>query len=67
MDAVNPLYIARNYLTDAALVAAGAGDMAPLTVLLDAVSRPFERRAGLEPFERGAPAGSPRFVTYCGT
>ena len=67
MDAVNPLYIARNHLTDAALAAAGADDMAPLTALLDAVSRPFERRGGLEQFERGAPAGSPRFVTYCGT
>ncbi|WP_309753021.1 protein adenylyltransferase SelO family protein [Novosphingobium sp.] len=67
MDAANPLYVARNHLTDAALAAAGAGDLVPLEALLDAVSRPFARRDGLEQFERGAPTGSPRFVTYCGT
>lgn len=67
MEAANPLYIARNHLTDAALEAARTGDLEPFTALLDVLSRPFERRPGLERFEHGAPKGSPRFVTYCGT
>ena len=67
MQAANPLYVPRNHLTDAALAAAEAGDMAPFLALLDAVSRPYDLRPGLEQFERGAPAGAAAFVTYCGT
>lgn len=67
MEAVNPVYVPRNHLTDAALEAARSGDLDQFSVLLAAVSQPFERRAGLEQFEHGAPDGSPRFVTYCGT
>ena len=67
MDAVNPLYIPRNHLTDAALGAAEAGDLAPFEELLGAVTRPYEARAGLERFAHGAPAGTPPHVTYCGT
>lgn len=66
MDAVNPLYIPRNHLTDAALKAAEGGDFAPFSELLDVVTQPFVRREGLERFEHGAPAGTPH-VTYCGT
>lgn len=67
MDAVNPLYIPRNHLTDAALKAAEGGDFAPFSELLDVVTQPFVRRARLERFEHGAPAGTPPHVTYCGT
>lgn len=67
MDAVNPLYIPRNHLTDAALEAARTGDMAQFDALLAVVAQPFVRRDGLTQFEHGAPEGSPRFVTYCGT
>ena len=67
MQAANPLYVPRNHLTDAALAAAEAGDMAPFLALLDAVSRPYDLRPGLKQFERGAPAGAAAFVTYCGT
>ncbi|MFN3516593.1 MAG: protein adenylyltransferase SelO [Novosphingobium sp.] len=67
MDAVNPLYIARNHLTDAALAEAEAGNMAPLEELLALVRQPFIRRAGMERYEHGAPAGAPAHVTYCGT
>lgn len=67
MNLVNPLYIARNHLTDAALGAAEAGDPAPFLTLLEAVSRPFEERSGLDHLANGAPAGSPRHVTFCGT
>ena len=67
MQAANPVYVPRNHLTDAALAAAEAGDRAPFLALLDAVSRPYDLRPGLEQFERGAPAGAAAFVTYCGT
>lgn len=67
MDAVNPLYIPRNHLTDAALESARTGDMAQFEALLAAVTQPFARRDGLSQFEHGAPEGSPRFVTFCGT
>ncbi|MCC6926496.1 protein adenylyltransferase SelO [Novosphingobium sp.] len=67
MDAENPLYIPRNHLTDAALTEAEAGDLAPFLALLDAVTHPFEPREGLDRYTHGAPQGSPRHVTYCGT
>lgn len=67
MDAVNPLYIPRNHLTDAALAEAEAGNMAPFEELLDLVRQPFAPRAGMERYEYGAPAGAPAHVTYCGT
>jgi uncharacterized protein YdiU (UPF0061 family) len=67
MDAVNPLYVPRNHLADAALRAAEAGDMALFDELLAAVSQPFTQRDGLERFTHGAPSGTPAHVTYCGT
>lgn len=67
MNAVNPLYIARNHLTDAALAEAEAGNMAPFEELLALVRQPFTRRAGMERYEHGAPDGAPAHVTYCGT
>ena len=67
MDRVNPVYIPRNQLVDEALDAASAGDLGPFAEILDAVSRPFERRAGLERFERPSSTGSRRHITYCGT
>lgn len=67
MDAVNPLYIPRNHLVDAALAQAEAGDLAPILTLLDVVSHPFDFGEGLERYAQGAPDGSPNHVTYCGT
>ncbi len=66
MRAANPVVIPRNHLVEAALNAAGDGDMAPFNALLAAVSRPFdappEARFALPP-----PAGFGDYVTYCGT
>ena len=67
MEAVNPLYIARNHRTDAALAAAEAGDLAPFTALLAAVSQPYAAQPGWEHFAAVAPAGTPHHVTFCGT
>lgn len=67
MDRVNPIYVPRNHLTDAALAAAEGGDLTPFEELLGAVTRPFTPREGLERYVHGAPAGTPPHVTYCGT
>lgn len=67
MRRTNPVYIPRNHVLDEALTAAEAGDLRPVHELLDAVTDPFTRRAGLERFaEPGTPDAAP-FVTYCGT
>ena len=66
MDAVNPLYIPRNHRVEEALAAAVAGDPAPVHRLVDAVSRPFVERPGLEDLT-GPDPDAAGYVTYCGT
>lgn len=67
MDAVNPLYIPRNHLVEAALEAAEAGDLAPWLGLLEVVRHPYDVRPGLERFaEPGAGDAAP-YKTFCGT
>jgi protein adenylyltransferase len=67
MDRVNPVYIPRNHRVEEALAQATAGEMGPFHRLLDAVSRPFEERPGLEDYAGPAPDGRAPYVTYCGT
>jgi uncharacterized protein YdiU (UPF0061 family) len=67
MDGVNPLYIARNHLVEAALTAGGAGDLAPMERLLEVLAQPFDERSGLESFTLPAPPGFGPYVTFCGT
>lgn len=68
MDRVNPVYIPRNHLVEEALAAATEGDLEPFGRLLDAVSRPFEERDGLERYVAPSPERSFRaYRTYCGT
>ena len=65
--AVNPCYIPRNHLVEAALTAAGDGDLAPFRRLLDAVSAPYEGREGLEEYAQPDPDDGTEYRTYCGT
>jgi uncharacterized protein YdiU (UPF0061 family) len=67
MDLVNPAYIPRNHRVEEVLAQAALGEMGPFRRLLDAVSRPFQERPGLEDYAGPAPAGSAPHVTYCGT
>jgi uncharacterized protein YdiU (UPF0061 family) len=67
MDAVNPIYIPRNHLVEAALEAAEAGDMAPWLELLEVVRNPYEARAGLERFAEPGPEDAAPYKTFCGT
>ena len=67
MDRVNPVYIPRNHLVEEALAAATGGDLDPLCRLLDAVTRPFDERPGLERYAAGAPEDFGTYRTFCGT
>jgi serine/tyrosine/threonine adenylyltransferase len=68
MDRVNPVYVPRNHLVEEALAAATAGDLTPLTALLDAVTAPFDGRPGLERYAAPAPGDfGTTYRTFCGT
>jgi uncharacterized protein YdiU (UPF0061 family) len=67
MDEVNPVYIPRNHLVEAALDAATAGDMAPFSELLEVVTHPFDERPGREHHARPAPLDAAPHRTFCGT
>ena len=68
MQAVNPAFIPRNHLVEAALDAAvERQDFGPFEELLEVVSRPYEDRLGFERY--AAPPGPEERVhqTFCGT
>ncbi len=67
MDRVNPVYVPRNHLVEEALAVATGGDLAPLQRLLEAVTRPFEERPGLERYAEPAPQDFGDYQTFCGT
>jgi len=67
MDAVNPLYIPRNHLVEAALIAAEEGDMAPWHALLEVVQNPYVKRPEWDAYAQPAPANAAPHVTFCGT
>jgi uncharacterized protein YdiU (UPF0061 family) len=68
MRTVNPAFIPRNHVVEAALDAAiRRQDFKPFEMLLDVVSRPYEDRPDLERY--AMPAGPDECVTqtFCGT
>ncbi len=68
MNRVNPLYIPRNHLVEAALQAAEAeGDLGPFRRLLDVLADPYTERPGLDDYARPAPDDFGPYVTFCGT
>ena len=68
MDAVNPIYIPRNHMVEAALASASdEGDLALFHRLLDAVTQPYSEREGFDRFAEPAPASFGRHQTFCGT
>jgi uncharacterized protein YdiU (UPF0061 family) len=67
MDRVNPIYIPRNHLVEEALAAATDGDLTPMERLLEAVSAPYDERAGLERYAEPAPEDFGKYRTFCGT
>jgi uncharacterized protein YdiU (UPF0061 family) len=67
MDRVNPVYIPRNHLVEAALTAATGGDLGPLERLMEAVGAPYDARPGLEEYAAPAPESFGDYRTFCGT
>jgi uncharacterized protein YdiU (UPF0061 family) len=68
MRAVNPAIIPRNHLVEEALNAAmERQDFAPFEAMLDAVSRPYDDRPGLERYTLPAAADERVLRTFCGT
>jgi uncharacterized protein YdiU (UPF0061 family) len=68
MMRVNPIYIPRNHMVEAALNAAVMReDLGPFEELLDAVMQPYEERAGWERFAAPARPEERVTATFCGT
>ena len=68
MNQVNPVYIPRNHLVEAALQAAQNDDnLVPFNALLDVLLDPFQARDGLANFANPAPDSFGDYTTYCGT
>ena len=55
MDAVNPLYLPRNYLAQEAIDAAEQGDLAPLQALMRVLQRPYSAQVGCEAYAARRP------------
>jgi hypothetical protein len=56
MNRVNPVYIPRNHMVEAALESATRGDLKPFERLVDVLADPSPRAPGLEVFALGAPS-----------
>ena len=68
MRALNPLYIPRNHLVEAALNAAvQSADYRPFEELLDVITKPYEQRPGLERFAQPPRPEERVLATFCGT
>jgi len=55
MEAINPLYVPRNYLVQQVIEATEAGDRAALPELLDVLRRPYTEQPGRERFAAKRP------------
>ncbi|MDP3967800.1 MAG: YdiU family protein [Nocardioides sp.] len=67
MDAVNPVYVARNHRVEEALAAATAGDLEPFHRLVEVVRHPYVARPEWAWYAEPAPDDFTGYQTFCGT
>ncbi|MCL1049644.1 YdiU family protein [Shewanella abyssi] len=68
MDAVNPVYIPRNHLVEAAIEAAEErSDYQPFEALVAVLASPYTLQTAKDEYSHPAPASFGKFTTYCGT
>ncbi|MGH8441813.1 MAG: protein adenylyltransferase SelO [Nevskiaceae bacterium] len=65
MNRVNPRYVLRNHLVQAAIEKAQAGDFAEIETLRALLSRPFDEQPGLERYAAPASAGTHKVEVSC--
>ncbi|MBX9712376.1 MAG: YdiU family protein [Pseudomonadaceae bacterium] len=65
MDAVNPLYVLRNYLAQQAIEAAEQGDYGPVRELHTVLSQPFEAQAGMARYAERPPQWGKHLEISC--
>jgi len=68
MQRINPIYIPRNHLVEAALSAAiDEGDLGPFKKLHDVLAHPFDEKEGFEAYTLPAEPSERVYQTFCGT
>ena len=68
MQRINPVYIPRNHLVEAALSAAiEEGDLGPFKALHGVLAHPYDEMAGFEAFALPAEPSERVYQTFCGT
>lgn len=67
MERANPAVIPRNYVVEAALEAATAGDLEPTRRLLHALADPYSHESKPTELVQVPDPDGPAYVTYCGT
>lgn len=65
MDAVNPLYVLRNYLAQQAIEAAEQGDYGPVRELHAVLSQPFTEQAGMARYAERPPQWGKHLEISC--
>jgi len=65
MKRVNPKYVLRNHLVQAAIEKAQAGDYAEIETLRELLARPFDEQPSLERYAAPAPPGTHKVEVSC--
>lgn len=65
MNRVNPRYVLRNHLAQAAIERAQAGDFTEIETLRKLLEWPFDEQPGMERYAAPAPAGAARIEVSC--
>ena len=65
LDAVNPLYVLRNHLAQAAIEKAEQGDFGEVATLFILLSKPHTEQAGMSAYSDPPPPSSPHLVVSC--